>query len=48
MVVHYRRGHLCVMVPLADTQEGYVLVHVDQGNNFRWEYIDYGWNEIKE
>lgn len=34
--------------PLADTQEGYVLVHVDQGNNFRWEYIDYGWNEIKE
>lgn len=34
--------------PLADTQEGYVLVHVDQDNNFRWEYIDYGWNEIKE
>lgn len=29
--------------PMQDTEEGYLLVHVDNENNFTWEYIDYGW-----
>lgn len=30
--------------PFLETEEGYLLVHVDQENNFTWEYIDYGWD----
>ncbi len=30
--------------PFLETEEGYLLVHVDQDNNFTWEYIDYGWD----
>ena len=29
--------------PFLETQEGYLLVHVDQNNEFSWEYVDYGW-----
>ena len=29
--------------PLTDTEEGYVIVHVDADNRFSWEYIDYQW-----
>lgn len=32
---------------LADTEEGYILVHVDADYNFSWEYIDYQWEAIK-
>lgn len=24
-------------------EEGYLLVRVDEEDNFTWEYIDYGW-----
>lgn len=34
--------------PLADTQEGYVLVHVGTDNSLTWEYIDYGWEAIRK
>lgn len=27
-----------------ETEEGYLLVHVDTEHNFSWEYVDYGWN----
>lgn len=30
-----------------ETEEGYLLVHVDKDNNFSWEYIDYGWTANK-
>ena len=30
--------------PLADTEEGFLLIKVDNANNFSWEYIDYGWD----
>lgn len=30
--------------PLADTEEGFLLIKVDNTNNFSWEYIDYGWD----
>lgn len=30
-----------------ETEEGYLLVHVDTDNNFSWEYIDYNWNVNK-
>ena len=29
--------------PLTDTEEGYILVHVDSDNRLSWEYIDYQW-----
>ncbi|MFI3321630.1 MAG: metallophosphoesterase [Rikenellaceae bacterium] len=28
-----------------ETQEGYLLVKVDQNNEVTWEYIDYGWTK---
>jgi len=31
--------------PYMDTQEGFVVVHVS-GNNFSWNYFDYGWDPI--
>lgn len=30
-----------------ETEEGYLLVQVDEDNNFTWEYIDYGWTAKK-
>lgn len=30
-----------------ETEEGYLLVHVDTDNNFSWEYIDYEWDVKK-
>lgn len=29
--------------PFLETEEGYLLVHVDNENHLTWEYIDYGW-----
>lgn len=29
------------------TEEGFMLVEIDEKNNFNWEYIDYGWNARK-
>lgn len=29
--------------PLLDTEEGYMLVRVDNEGNMSWNYIDYGW-----
>ena len=29
-----------------ETQEGYLIVHVDNHDNFTWEYVDYGWNNF--
>lgn len=29
--------------PLAETEEGYLLITVDKNNNFTWKYIDYNW-----
>ena len=34
--------------PLADTEEGYVLVHVDDNGDLSWEYIDYGWDAVRK
>jgi len=28
------------------TEEGYLLLHMD-GDNFHWEYLDYGWEAKK-
>ena len=28
------------------TEEGYLQVHID-GNEFEWEYVDYGWEVNK-
>lgn len=33
--------------PLLNTEEGYMLVKVDNDKNFSWEYVDYGWELIK-
>ena len=33
--------------PLVDTQEGYIVVHVDTENQITWEYIDYKWEAQK-
>lgn len=30
--------------PLLDTEEGYLLITVDDNNNFSWKYMDYGWD----
>jgi 3',5'-cyclic AMP phosphodiesterase CpdA len=30
--------------PLLNTEEGYILVNVDEKQNFSWEYVDYGWD----
>ena len=27
-----------------ETEEGYLLVRVDENNRFSWEYVDYGWS----
>jgi hypothetical protein len=32
---------------LLSTEEGYMLVKVDNDKNFSWEYVDYGWELIK-
>ena len=32
--------------PLADTEEGYLLVHVGDDGDISWEYIDYGWTAV--
>jgi len=29
--------------PYYGTEEGFLLVHVDNQNKFTWEYVDYGW-----
>ncbi|MCE5179011.1 MAG: metallophosphoesterase [Proteiniphilum sp.] len=29
--------------PLLNTEEGYILVSMDEEQNFSWEYMDYGW-----
>ena len=34
--------------PLADTEEGYVLVHVGDNGDLSWEYIDYGWDAVRK
>ena len=34
--------------PLLDTEEGYMLVDIDNGGDFSWEYIDYGWEAKKK
>jgi hypothetical protein len=26
------------------TEEGFLLVHIDKNNQFKWEYIDMGWD----
>lgn len=31
-----------------ETEEGYLLVHVDTQNNLTWEYVDYGWKVEKK
>ena len=33
--------------PLAETEEGYMLVHVANDDSFTWEYVDYGWDASK-
>ena len=32
--------------PRDDTQEGFLMVHVE-GEEFEWEYVDYGWEVVK-
>ena len=34
--------------PLAGTQEGYLLVNVDNEDNLSYEYIDYGWESVRK
>ena len=33
--------------PLQETEEGYLLIHVDKDDNFTWEYVDYHWQAEK-
>lgn len=31
-----------------ETEEGYLLVEVDNNNQVSWSYVDYGWNVVKK
>lgn len=34
--------------PLLDTEEGYMLVTINNNQDFSWQYVDYGWEVEKE
>jgi hypothetical protein len=44
-----RRSRFSSMVEwtLLSTEEGYMLIKVDNDKNCSWEYVDYGWELIK-